>query len=100
MSASYARSLCARVPRRGSGGQGGLPLRIAIGLEPSRPLAQQWEELRKLKADLQADGFRSAEVKAVLVRGNPLPHEAFRFHQNHSTVVVYRLSKPVRHQPP
>jgi hypothetical protein len=79
MSAGYVRSLCSRVPRRGNGGRGGYPLRIAIGLEPSRPLAQQWEELRKLKADMQADGFRSAEVRAVLHGGVHFHTKLFGF---------------------
>ena len=48
MSPGYVCSLCSRVPRRANGGAAGTPLRIVIGLEPSRPLAQQWEELRKL----------------------------------------------------
>jgi hypothetical protein len=79
MSPGYLCALCAQVPRRGNGGRGGFPLRIAIGLEPSRPLAQQWVELRKLKADLQADGFRSAEVKAVVDGGVHFHTKLFGF---------------------
>jgi hypothetical protein len=73
MNPDYVKALCAKVPKRGNRGRSSFPLRIAIGIEPSRPLAQQWAELRKLKADLQADGFRSVEVKAVLT-------EAVHFH--------------------
>lgn len=79
MSPGYVRALCAKVPRRGNGGRGGFRLRIAIGLEPSRPLAQQWDELRKLKADLRADGFRSAEVKVVLHGGVHFHTKLFGF---------------------
>lgn len=73
MNPTYVKALCSKVPKRGTGGRSSFPLRIAIGIEPSRPLAPQWAELRKLQADLQADGFRSVEVKAVLT-------EAVHFH--------------------
>ncbi len=79
MSPGYVLALCSRVPRRGNGGRSGFPLRIAIGLDPSRSLAQQWEELRKLKADLQKDGFRSAEVKAILHGGVHFHTKLFGF---------------------
>jgi hypothetical protein len=67
MSPGYVLRLCAKVPRRGNGGRKGFTLRIGIGLDPSRPLAQQWNDLRDLKSKLRADGFHSAEVKAVLI---------------------------------
>jgi hypothetical protein len=66
MSPDYVLDLCDRVPRRRNPGRGKFDLRIAIGFDRSRPLARQWDELRELKADLQALGFRSAVVAMVL----------------------------------
>ncbi len=83
-----------------AGGAAAFPLRIAIGLEPSRPLAQQWEELRKLKADLQADGFPLAEVKAVLVGEIHFHTKLFGFIRTTQPSWYIGSDKPVRHQPP
>lgn len=66
MSPGFVLELCKNVPKRGSGGRGRFALRIAIGVEPTRPLAQQWEALRSLESNLRSAGFGSVEVKAVL----------------------------------
>ena len=66
MSPDYLRSLCSRVPRQGNGGRRRLSTPDRHRARAVTSLAQQWKELRSLKADLQSDGFCSAEVKVVL----------------------------------